>query len=193
MIERRQVLAAGVVGAALFAAAPANACSIVASRRVPFSERECLTQLARWVAVLNDGPSLSTQELQERVDALSVDVDDDELLYRVLTDRARDPDHRSYTFYKEFRLSGGQADPRPILLAETNRIRRLRSRATYQFTLQRYRYIPAVRDEEAAGGSCETASDAHYRVERTAYLATFWNNRMQTVKLFPEWYLEDAA
>lgn len=194
MIARRELLAAGTAGAALFAAAPAHACSVAATRREPFSDRECLQSLRQWVNLLNAAPSMAENQLRGQVDDLSVSVNDDHLLFGVLAERVRDPDLRSYGFYREFRLSGGRLDPRPIRLAETNRIRRVGTRATYQFTLERYRYRPDVTEEEAAGDSCGNgAVPAHYETERTSYLATFWNNRLQAVKQFPEWYLEGAS
>ena len=188
MIGRRELLAAGAVGAALFAAPAAQACSLTADVRRKFSDRACRAALEEWVGLLNRAPQMSAEAIAEQVDDLNMTIDD-EMVWEVLGERTSTRTDRGYLFYKEFRLSGGRLDTRPIRIDEINLIRRLKNRATYQFTIERYSYHPA--DPEGCNGLF--THDEYWGVERDSYLATFWNNRLRTVRPFPEWYLEERA
>ena len=188
MIGRREVLAAGAAGVALLAAPAAEACSIVAQRFVRFSDRASRQALQEWVELLYVGPSMSAEAIADRVDDLNISIDED-MVWNVLGERTNTDTDRGYTFYKEFRLSGGRLDTRPIRIAETNLIRQLRNQATYQFTLERYSYHPA--DPEGCNGMF--THDEYWGVDRVSYLATLLNNRLRSVRPFPEWYLEERA
>ena len=132
MIDRRHVLgltAAGVV--LLWSAEDAAACTIAVQDRTTFSDRRSRAAIAEFVALLNEAPTLSEGELIRRLDEMSVVLEDDWVDERV-GDRAPGHVGRDYLFVKEFRLSGGKLDSRPIEVEETNLLRRLGNRATYQ-------------------------------------------------------------
>lgn len=188
MIGRREVLAAGAIGVALAFPAPANACSISVDRRERFSDRACRQAIEAWVDLLNQAPQMTLDQVSEAVDEMSVSLDSD-MVWDALGERTATETGRDYLFYKEFRLSGGRLDTRPIRIDEVNLIRRLRNRATYQFTLERYSFHPA--DPEGCNGMFTHGE--FWGEERDSYLATFWNNRLQSVKPFPEWYLEERS
>lgn len=188
MIGRRELLAAGAVGAALLAAPAAQACTLTGEVRRKFSDRACRAALEEWVELLNQGPQMSADAIAERVDDLNITIDDD-MVGEALAETANTETGRDTRFYKEFRLSGGRLDTRPIRIDGINLIRQLKSRATYQFTLERYSYHPA--DPEGCNGLF--THDEYWGVERDSYLATFWNNRLRTIRPFPEWYLEERA
>ncbi|HEV7658270.1 MAG TPA: hypothetical protein VGO55_00335 [Allosphingosinicella sp.] len=189
-IGRRALLLGSVAGLGALAASPAEACSFISDRRTPFDEAACRRALDNWVALLNAGPELTLEVVTERVDAMSPFYVDGEMVQSVLGDRSETLTGGQYVFHKEFRLAGGRPDPRPIRVAETHHIRRLRNRATHQFTLERYSYVP---EEVADGGSCDISHEAYYGTFRTSYLATFHNNRLGSIRLFPEWYLEQRS
>ena len=184
MIARREVIAAGALGLTLAFAPPADACSLTATRRVRFDDRACRRALQAWVDLLNRGPQMTLDEIETAADAMSVSLDDEMLDF---VERAEAETERVYRFYKEFRLAGGRLDPRPIGIDEMNLIRQLRNRAAFQFTLERYSYHPA--DPEGCNGMF--THDEYWGVDRVSYLAAFLNNRLQSVKLFPEWPLEE--
>ena len=188
MIGRREVLACGAAGVALALAPSAEACSLVANPRRRFSDRACRAALQAWVDLLNRAPQMSIEQIEEVDDELSVEIDD-ELVDDVVSEEINSADERRQAFYKEFRLSGGRLDTRPIRIDEINLIRQLRSLATYQFTLERYSYHPA--DPEGCDGLF--THDEYWGLDRVSYLATFTNNRMQSVRRFPEWYLEEGG
>jgi|GEM_PF-2763623 len=187
-MERREFLLAGAVGLGALAAPAAEACSLVAERNTPFSEQACLRELRRFVDLLNRGPEMSLEAIAKEADELPVTVDR-EMIYETVAEENETETDKAYFFYKEFRLSDGKLDPRPIRVGQANLIRRLRNRATYQFTLERYSYHAA--DPEGCNGMF--THDEFYGVDRVSYLATFQNNRLTLVKPFPEWYLEAKA
>jgi hypothetical protein len=184
MIERRQLfgLAAAGTGSLLFGA-EVQACSIRAPDRTRFSDRACRAALTRFVTVLNEAHTMTDEAFSSEVDDLGVELEA-EWVALALYPHGLEPD-RDKTFLRQFRVSSGKLDPRPIKLAEFNLIRRLGNRASYQFTLERYSYHPA--DTEGCNGLF--VHDEYYGVDRNAYLATFTANRLQTIRPFPEWYL----
>ena len=184
---RRELIAAGVVGLGLVAAAPVEACSLTAVRRRPYSDSECRRELQRFVNLLNAAPILSPEALSERAQELSVTLDET-MVENAVGDEGSWDEQRD-RFYREFKISDGKPDPRPIRLREANLIRRLGNRAAYQFTLERYSYHAA--DEEGCNGMF--THDEYYGVDRTSYLATFVANGLEAVKDFPEWPLEARA
>jgi len=107
----------------------------------------------------------------------------------MLGDRVPPSPNHPVQFYKEFRLSAGRPDPRPIRISELNLLRRVGTRAVYQFTLDRYSYHSA--DDDGCNGMF--THDEFYGVDRVAYLATFSNNQLQQIKLFQDWPLETPA
>ena len=187
MIGRRRFLGVVGVGASMiWAAEEAAACSIVATNVTPFSDRRSRAAIAEFVALLNEAATLPNEELMRRQDEMSVVIEDEWVDERV---GDREPGHggRDYLFVKEFRVSGGRLDPRPIEIEDINLIRRLGNKATYQFTLKRYSYHPA--DYEGCNGLF--THDAYYGYDRLSCLATTYANRLQTVRRFPEWYLDN--
>ena len=188
MIGRRELLAAGAAGLVLALPARADACSIVANPPERFSDRSCRRALRLWVELLNRAPSMSAEALSGEVEEISVSIDE-EMIDSVASERINSTDERRYAFYRDFRMSGGKLDTRPIRIDEVNLIRQLGGRATYQFTLERFSYHPA--DPEGCNGLF--THDEYWGVDRVSYLATFWNNRLESVKPFPEWYLEERA
>ena len=184
-MERRAFLLAGAAGLGALAARPAEACSITADRNTPFDDRACRRALRGFVDLLNRGPQMSLEAIAREADGLSVTVDQ-EMIYETVAEADATETDKIYYFYKEFRLSDGKPDPRPMRVSEESLIRRLRNRATYQFTLERYSYHEA--DPDGCNGMF--THDEFFGVDRTSYLATFHNNRLTSVKPFPEWYLE---
>jgi hypothetical protein len=186
-IGRRELIGASILGLGLAASAPAQACSLTAQRLSPYSDRECRRKLRLFVDLLNEGPQLSAEAISERAANLAVSLDN-AMVEEAVGNQGTWQDQRE-RFYREFRLSGGKLDPRPIRLHEANLIRRLGNHATYQFTLERYSYHEA--DPEGCNGMF--VHDEFYGVDRISYLATFTANILTTVKLFPEWPLEARA
>ena len=191
VVGRRALMLGALAGMGAIASGPADACSIVPDPNVPFRDEACRAALQAWVDLLNAGPDMPLERLNHLVDEMSVAITDDDMITFAVGERngTATETERNYLFYKNFRVSGGRSDPRPIRIAQVHLIRRLRNRATYQFTLERYSYHPA--DHEGCNGLF--VHDEYYGIDRTSYLATFWLNRLRTVKPFPEWYLERVA
>jgi hypothetical protein len=188
MIDRRALLAAAAAGMSALAAGGAEACSLTATRNRPFDDRACRRRIRDWAALLDRGAGMSDSAIDAAAEAIGGSVDHD-IVLAVLGDRVPPSPERPVQFYKEFRLAGGRPDPRPIRLSELNLLRRVGSRAVYQFTLDRYSYHPA--DQEGCNGMF--THDEFYGVDRTAYLATFQNNQLQAIKWFEDWPLERRA
>ncbi|HYE29666.1 MAG TPA: hypothetical protein VEA61_15720 [Allosphingosinicella sp.] len=186
---RREMLASGVLAAALLAAPAAEACSLTGERRVRFSDADCRESLERWVALLNDGPRLTLEAIEERAAEVLRNVEiEDEMIEAAVGERTGDMTDRTHLFYKQFLVSDDRLDARPVRIHDVNLFRRLRNRASYQFTLERYSYHAA--DPEGCNGLF--THDEYWGVERTSYVGAFHNNRLQSVRLFPEWYLEEV-
>jgi hypothetical protein len=189
MIGRRALLAGAAAGISALAGGSAEACSVIATRSSrPFDDRICRRRIRDWVALLERGPAMSDAAIEAAAEALGVAVHRD-IAGAALGDRARPPSGGPVQFYKAFRLSAGRPDPRPIRISELNLLRRVQNRAAYQFTLDRYSYHPA--DDEGCNGLFTHAE--YYGLDRTAYLATFANNRFQEIKWFQDWPLERAG
>jgi hypothetical protein len=186
-LARRELMGAAAIGLGLAAFSPAAACSLTATRLAPFRDDQCRRGLQAFVDLLNAGPGLSAEALSDRASELGVSLDQ-AMVETLVGNQGTFYDQRD-RFYREFRLSDGKLDPRPIRLSEANLIRRYRNRATYQFTLERYSYHAA--DPEGCNGMF--VHDEFYGVDRISYLATFSANILATVKLFPEWPLEARA
>jgi hypothetical protein len=187
-IGRRAVLVGGALGLGALAATSAEACSLVPVRNLPFQDEACRRRIRDWVALLERGPAMTDAAIEAAAEALHGWVDHD-IVSVVLGDRVPPSPNWPVQFYKEFRLSAGRPDPRPIRISELNLLRRVGSRGVYQFTLDRYSYHPA--DHEGCNGLL--THDEYYGVDRTAYLATFYNNQLQAIKWFTDWPLERRA
>lgn len=189
MIDRRALLIGGAAGMSALAAAEAEACSLTLTvRSPPFDDRMCRRRIRDWVALLERGPAMTDAAVEGAAEALGVAVHGD-IVGAALGDRARPPSEGWVQFYKAFRLSAGRPDTRRIRISELNLLRQVGSRAAYQFTLDRYSYHPA--DDEGCNGMF--VHGEYYGLERTAYLATFANNRFQEIKWFQDWPLEQRA
>lgn len=188
MIDRRSLLVGAAAGMSALAAGEAEACSIVPVRNLPFEDRACRRRIRDWVALLEQGPAMTDAAIEAAAEALRGWVDHD-IVLAVLGDRVPPSPNWPVQFYKEFRLSAGRPDPRPIRISELNLLRRAASRAVYQFTLDRYSYHPA--DHEGCNGLL--THDEYYGVDRVSYLATFYNNQLQQIRWFEEWPLERHA
>ncbi len=187
MIGRRELIAGGVAVVGGLVSSSAQACSLTYYPRTPFNDQVCRASLVAWVALLNEETGSPSESLISKIDDLDVEVGDN-ILEEILSEAELADADRGYTLYTRFRVSDGKLDRAPIKLKEVNRIRKLRNRASYQFTLVRQSYHAA--DEEGCNGLF--THDELWSADQTSYLATFWNNRLQAVKLFPEWYLEEA-
>jgi hypothetical protein len=188
MIDRRALLVAAAAGMSALAAGSAEACSLTATRTVPFEDRACRQRIRDWAALLDRGPGMTDAAIEAAAEAIGGWVDSD-IVVAVLGDRVPPSPNQPVQFYKEFRLSAGRPDSRPIRISEINLLRRVDRRAVYQFTLDRYSYHPA--DDEGCNGMF--AHDEFYGVDRVAYLATFSNNQLQQIKTFQDWPLETRA
>ncbi|UIJ44784.1 hypothetical protein LZK98_17260 [Sphingomonas cannabina] len=187
MIRRRQFFGLTATGLGmLWSGSEAAACTLVAVNRAPFRDRMCRRALAEFVALLNDAPSLPVEDVLRRKDEIGVWIEEGWVDDRLGEERSNKDADRQYTFVREFRLSAGILDPRPIEIDGINLVRRLGNRATYQFTLKRYAYHPA--DPEGCNGLF--VHDEYYGDDRLSCLATFSANHLKTVRRFPEWYLE---
>lgn len=187
MIGRRAVLVGGALGLGALAGG-AEACSLTAVRNRPFDDRICRQRVRDWVALLDRAPAMADAAIEAAAQAADLGPDS-AIVTAVVGDLLPLSSERTIQFYKGFRLSAGRPDTRPILISELNLLRRVRSRAVYQFTLDRYSYHPA--DEEGCNGMF--VHGEYYGVDRTAYLATFNNNQPQGVRWFQEWPLETRA
>lgn len=185
-VGRREILAGGIIGIGALLAPPAEACSLTGVRRVRFDDDACRQALRDWVELLNSAPKMSVEAVEAKAEALNVTLDDD-----LLDDHAGDGGvlDRSVAFYRRFRMSDERLDPRPIRISEIQLLRQLKNRAAYQFALERYSYHAA--DEEGCNGMFTHGE--YFGIERSAYLATFRNNRFDSIRTFPEWPLEEKA
>jgi hypothetical protein len=180
-IGRREILAGGVIGLGVLLAPPAQACSLTGVRRVRFDDDSCRQALRDWVHLLNSAPKMSEEAVEAKAEALNVTIDD-ELL--------EDNDSvGAVAFYRQFRLADGRLDPRAIRISEIHLLRQLRNRAAYQFELERYSYHAA--DPEGCNGMF--VHDEYFGIERSAYVASFNNNKLDSIRTFPEWPLEEKA
>jgi hypothetical protein len=188
MNGRRQFFGVAAAGlGALWWGSEAAACSLTGTNRTPFDDRKSRAAIAGFVKLLNEAPSMPQREVTRLQEDLGF-VIESEWVDEELGDRSPTDVERQTTFVREFRTSEGKLDPRPITIDGINLIRRLGNQATYQFTLKRYSYHPA--DPEGCNGMF--VHDEYYGYNRTSCLATLLANRLQTVRRFPEWYLEPA-
>jgi hypothetical protein len=188
MIDRRAVLIGAAAGMSALAGTSAEACSLTGTRNLPFDDQACRRRVRDWVALLDRAPAMTDAEIEAAAQAVDMGLDAD-IVTAVVGDLLPPSSERTVKFYREFRLSAGRPDTRPIRISELNLLRRVRNRAVYQFTLDRYSYHPA--DDEGCNGMF--VHGEYYGVDRTAYLATFSNNQPQGLRWFQDWPLERPA
>jgi len=176
-IGRRALLAAAM--AATLAPGRARACEISATRRSPYREDECLRAIEELVRMLNAAPSMPEAAVEAWYADRQFSVDDE-----LLSDAGERAD--AVQFLRTYRLSDGKLDSRPIRLAELERVRRRDNRAAFAFALKRYSYHAA--DPEGCNGMF--AHDEYWGEEQAGFIAAFENNRMTSLRLFPEWFAD---
>ncbi len=180
-IERRTFIAAGLGIAGTLLGSGAKACSIPASvKSRPFSDAACRRQIRELVALLNEAPSMHPSAVEAWLEHRSIEFGDD-----LLWTGSEQLD--AATFVRTFKLSDGKVDGKPIRLADVSLIRERGNRASYAFTLRRYSYHAA--DPEGCNGLF--VHDEYWGEEEAAYIAAFENNRMGTLRGFPEWFAGD--
>ncbi len=180
-IERRAFIAAGLGIAGTLLGSGAEACSISPSVKPrPFSDAACRRQIRELVTLLNEAPSMDSNAIEAWLAQHRINFGDD-LLWA--GSEQLDP----ATFVRTFKLSDGKEDIKPIRLADMSLIRERGNRASYAFTLRRYSYHAA--DPEGCNGLF--VHDEYWGEEEAAYIAAFENNRMGSLRGFPEWFAGD--
>lgn len=177
MLDRRDILAAGLVGIGVSVASGASACSLTARKNVRFSDALCQRQIEQFVDLLNRASEMAEEDVQKAVEELSVSLEPD-LLWQ--GDKTID----DVTFFRTYRVSSGKLDTKPIDLREVTLIRQRGQSASYAFTLRRYSYHPA--DDEGCNGLF--THDEYWGNEDTGYIAVFNDNRLLSVREFIEWF-----
>lgn len=177
-IERRTFIAATLsIGGTMFGE-NAAACSLAAvPRPLRFSDAQCRRQIREWVSLLNSAPSMKPDAVEAWLEERSITLDHE--LLRSGSDQVDEA-----TFIRSFRVSAGKLDPKDIRLADIGLVRQRDNLASYAFTLRRYRYYPA--DDEGCNGLF--VHDEYWGNEDRAFIASFTNNRMKTLRTFPEWF-----
>jgi hypothetical protein len=179
-IGRRALLATAL--AATLVTGKARACEITATRRAPYREDECVRAIEELVRMLNEAPSMPEAAVEAWYADRQFSVDD-----QLLVDA--DSDNEPVQFLRTYRLSDGKLDSRPIRLAELERVRQRGNRAAFGFTLKRYSYHAA--DPEGCNGMF--VHDEYWGEEQTGFIAAFENNRMTSLRRFPEWFADGPA
>ena len=179
---RRAIL---VAGAALLAAAGgagrAAACSLTASRRPrPFRRGECERAVEALVRMLNEAHSIPEEAVEKWYSERRFEIEND-----LLTPDAEGLTHE-VDFIRDYRMSGGKLDSKPIRLVELELVRQRGNRAAFAFALKRYSYHPA--DPEGCNGLF--THDEYWGEEQTGYIATFLDNRLRQLRGFPEWFAD---
>lgn len=181
MIGRREVLGIGAVGATLFASSAVQACTIVPSAKAkPFRRIECERQIHDLVAFMNEAPNLSAEAVSDWVDTRGIDVEFDYPLSENV-----DGVLYNYLFFREYKISEGKIDPDPIKIKEINLVRHVENKAAFQFTLVRNKFFPA--DFEGCNGLF--THDEYFVKTETSFIARFLNNKLNSFRDFPEWFV----
>ena len=179
---RRAIL---VAGAALVVAAGgasrAGACSLSASRRPrAFRRGECERELEALVRMLNEGPSMPREAVEQWYTERGFEIEYD-LLPRDAEGLTSEVD-----FLRDYRMSGGRLDSNPIRLVELELVRQRGNRAAFAFALKRHSYHPA--DPEGCNGLFTHGE--FWGEEQAGYIATFMDNRLRQLRAFPEWFAD---
>ncbi|MBJ7527516.1 MAG: hypothetical protein JHD10_09815 [Sphingomonadaceae bacterium] len=176
---RRSLLAAGMTLAAVVGT-KASACSLtVPERPRRFNDAVCRRQIDELVSIFNRAPSMTEEAVDTWLEERNVEFDDD-LLWSDSEQAQLGP----ADFIRNFKMSGGQLDTKPIRLTEVSLIKNRGNLASYAFTLRRYSYTPA--DPQGCNGLF--THDEFWDYAHTGYIAAFTNNRMDTLRAFPEWF-----
>jgi hypothetical protein len=180
---RRTILLAGASLLGAVAAGEATACSLTATARRPFRRGACEREIEALVRLLNEAPSMAAEAVSDWYAERQFEIDRD-----LLT-----PDSEGLTdpvdFLRAFRLTDGKPDPRPIRLADLDLVRQRGNNAAFGFTLVRWSYHPA--DREGCDGLFTHGE--YWGEERSGYIAAFQNNRLRSLREFPEWFADREA
>jgi hypothetical protein len=177
-IGRRALLAAAL--AATLAPGEARACELTGTRRPrPYREEECVRAIEELVRMLNEAPAMPEAAVEAWYADRQFSVDE-ELLFDG-SERFEAPQ-----FLRTYRISDGKPDRRPIRLAELELVRHRGNRAAFAFTLKRWSYDAA--DPEGCNGLF--VHGEYWGEERSGFIAAFENNRMTSLRLFPEWFAD---
>lgn len=179
--RRRILLAGAAFVAAQAGAGKAAACSLTGTRKPrPFRRSECERAVEALVRMLNEAPSMPAQAVEDWYSQHSFEIDHD-----LLT-----PDSEGLTnevdFFRDYRMSAGKLDSKPIRLVELELVRQRGNRAAFAFALKRYSYHPA--DPEGCNGLF--THEEYWGEEQTGYIATFVDNRLRQLRAFPEWFAD---
>lgn len=177
---RRTILLAGGALIAAAATGRAGACSLTATRSRPFRRGACEDELEELVRILNEAPSMTEKAVEAWYEERQFEVDD-ELLWQEADNTVEVTD-----FLRTYRLSDGKLDSKPIRLAEVELVRQRKNRAAFAFVLKRHSFHAA--DPEGCNGLLTHGE--YWGEEQTGYIATFVNNRLQRLRLFPEWFAD---
>lgn len=181
MIGRRGLLGFGAVGAALVASSATQACTIVPLPKAkPFGRSECEQQINDLVDFMNEAPNLAAEAVSDWVDRRGINVD----FEYPLSENVGGPAY-NYLFFREYRISEGKIDPDPIKLKEINLIRHVGNQSAFQFTLVRNQFFSA--DPEGCNGLF--IHDEYFGKTETAFIARFLNNKLNSFRDFPEWFV----
>jgi hypothetical protein len=176
---RRSLLAAGMTLAAVVGT-KASACSLtVPERPRRFNDAVCRRQIDELVSIFNRAPSMTKEDVGNWFEKRNINFDE----YLLWSDSEQEQLSPA-DFIRNFKMSGGQLDTKPIRLTEVSLIKNRGNLASYAFTLRRYSYTPA--DPQGCNGLF--THDEFWDYAHTGYIAAFTNNRMDTLRAFPEWF-----
>jgi hypothetical protein len=180
VIGRRELFGSAIAGVALITASEARACIIVPTPKAkPFRSSQCERQIYEIVDFMNLAPGLSMSEIEKWVDDRDIDV-----AYEYPVSQNVGGVLYNYMFFKEYKMSGGKLDAKPIRVAEINLVRQTKNQAAFQFTLEREQFFPA--DDEGCDGLF--THDEYVGKTQTAFIARFLNNKLESFREFEEWF-----
>ena len=179
MMHRRGILRVGALAAATSLAAPALACSLVPTPRpLRFNDLKCRREIDLLLTLFNT-PDFAAEVAGSWLGERNIQFGQE------LLDDVANRDET--TLLRTFLVAEGKRDRVPVRAGGVDLIRQHANRAAFAMILRRHRYFAA--DEEGCNGMF--VHDAYWADERTAYLATFINNRMVGFRHFPEWAFGD--
>lgn len=178
---RRALLNAAITLAAACATESAtSACSLSAPVRPKrFDDFACRKQIVELVDMLNRGVVIEEAEIDAWLEERPI-VFDEDLLW------SGEETMSPAAFIKNFKISDGKLDSKPIRISELSLIKNRRNFAAYAFTMRRYSYTAA--DEEGCNGLF--VHDEYWSYQLVGYIASFTNNRMESLRAFPEWFAD---
>lgn len=186
-ISRRKILSGAGMVVSVLAAAPTEACSIVASqKRIDFSDSQCRRTLRELVDLINIAPSLSAAEMADRADKFYIAFDQ-RTIDRILPEGVNGPLGEG-TMIFGWSMANGKRDKSPAKLYEVNLLKSEQGRALYQFTLLRDSYHLGYSEEQADQDGCGAPPyPPFFGPEKTSYLAKFQNNELREISAFDMW------